>query len=225
MLGSDAAAGHDVFGRSTTDQPLVSRGVYNLTIGAVLCWGFGLNYWMVTNIAPEAPLIYGFWPFMIGYFVCCFVGIMMFTSSDKPFVSFVGYNLVVIPFGLVVNTVVAGYDPYLVREAVQVTGMITFIMMLLGSTFPKFFIGLGRILFMALIAMIIIELLAIFVFNWDRSIIDYAVAAIFCGYIGYDWARANAIPPTIDNAIDSAASIYMDVINLFIRILRIMGRR
>ena len=50
MLGSDTANGHDVFGRTTTDQPLVSRGVYNLTIGAVLCWGFGLNYWMVTNI-------------------------------------------------------------------------------------------------------------------------------------------------------------------------------
>ena len=225
MLGADTAQGHDVFSRRTTDQPMVSRGVYNLIIGGVLCWGFGLNTWMVANIAPEAPLVYGYWPFMIGYFVCCFVGIMMFTKSDKPFVSFVGYNLVVIPFGLVVNAVVAGYDPHLVQEAVQVTGAITFIMMLMGSTFPKFFLGLGRILFMALIAMIIIELLAVFVFNWDRNIIDYAVAAIFCGYIGYDWARANTIPPTVDNAIDSAASIYMDVINLFIRVLRIMGRR
>ncbi|MDE0883641.1 MAG: Bax inhibitor-1 family protein [Myxococcota bacterium] len=225
MLGSSTAEGHDVFSRRTTDQPLVSRGVYNLTIGAVLCWGFGLNYWMVTNIAPEAPLVYGFWPFIIGYFVCCFVGIMMFTSSDNPLISFVGYNLVVIPFGLVVNTVVAGYDPHLVVEAVQVTGAITFIMMVMGSAFPKFFIGLGRILSMALLAMIIIELLAVFVFNWDRNIIDYAVAGIFCGYIGYDWARANSIPPTIDNAVDSAASIYMDVVNLFLRVLRIMGRR
>jgi FtsH-binding integral membrane protein len=29
----------------------------------------------------------------------------------------------------------------------------------------------------------------------------------------------------LDNAIDSAAAIYMDVINLFLRVLRIMGRR
>jgi FtsH-binding integral membrane protein len=29
----------------------------------------------------------------------------------------------------------------------------------------------------------------------------------------------------LDNAIDSAASIYMDIIILFIRILEIMGRR
>lgn len=43
--------------------------------------------------------------------------------------------------------------------------------------------------------------------------------------IGYDWGRANRIPKTTDNAIDSAAAIYIDIINLFVRILRIMGRR
>ncbi len=47
----------------------------------------------------------------------------------------------------------------------------------------------------------------------------------FCGYIGYDWGRANQIPKTMDNAVDSAAALYMDIINLFLRILRIMGRK
>lgn len=41
------------------------------------------------------------------------------------------------------------------------------------------------------------------------------------GYIGYEWARANSIPKTVDNAIDSAA-LY---INLFLRLVRILGRR
>ncbi|MBT7579493.1 MAG: hypothetical protein HN633_12065, partial [Candidatus Marinimicrobia bacterium] len=49
--------------------------------------------------------------------------------------------------------------------------------------------------------------------------------AIFCGYIGYDWGRANQIPKTLDNAVDSAAALYMDIINLFLRVLRILGRR
>ena len=54
---------------------------------------------------------------------------------------------------------------------------------------------------------------------------DWIVALLFCGYIGYDWARANAIPNTLDNAIDSAAALYLDIINLFIRLLHIMSRR
>ena len=50
------------------------------------------------------------------------------------------------------------------------------------------------------------------------------VAIIFCGYIGYDWGRANNIPKTYDNAVDCAAALYMDIIIFFLRILRIMGR-
>ena len=60
---------------------------------------------------------------------------------------------------------------------------------------------------------------------WRHGATDWVVAAIFCGYIGYDWGRANAIPKTLDNAIDSAASLYIDIIILFMRILRIMARR
>ena len=37
------------------------------------------------------------------------------------------------------------------------------------------------------------------------------MALIFSGYIGYDWARANAILKTLDNAIDSAAALYLDI--------------
>ena len=57
------------------------------------------------------------------------------------------------------------------------------------------------------------------------TILDYAVALIFCGYIGLDWCRAQRYPKTLDNAIDSAADIYLDVVNLFIRVLSITGKR
>ena len=56
------------------------------------------------------------------------------------------------------------------------------------------------------------------------TIIVYIVVLIFCGYIEYDWAKANTQRKTIDNAIDSATELYIDIINLFIRILRILAR-
>jgi FtsH-binding integral membrane protein len=98
-------------------------------------------------------------------------------------------------------------------------------MMVLGSLFPVFFQRIHRALGFALITVIIIELVEIFIFGIHHGIIDWIVVIIFCGYIGYDWGRANAIPKTVDNAIDSAAALYMDIINLFLRILRILGRR
>lgn len=210
--------------RNSTGEPL-SAGMYNFIIGIVLCWGFGLNYLMVrfvpvSTFATVHPLI-----LVIGYFASCLLGVYLFTRSTSPWVSFLGYNFVVVPFGFIINLVVSRYDPQVVLDAVRVTGWVTAGMMLLGTLFPAFFRRIGWVLGIALIVVIIVEVIEIFVFGMHHGILDWIVAVIFCGYIGYDWARANAIPKTADNAVDSAAALYMDIINLFLRILRIMGGR
>ncbi len=185
---------YDVFNRTGSRAKEREPSTYNLVIGLTLAWGFAVNWFMVKNIDPRWLASINFLVFLLVYFALCFLGVYLFNSSEKPLVSFAGYNLVVIPFGLVINIIVSRYDPTLVLEAIRVTALVTVAMMLLGTIFP-------------------------------HGIIDWIVVLIFCGYIGYDWGRANAIPKTLDNAVDSAAALYMDIINLFIRILRIMGRR
>lgn len=214
-----------VFARTETDGEIIGNRLYNLIIGLTLCWGFALNWFMVVNISPESIASINPFIFFGGYIVSCLFGIYLFNSSTKPLVSFIGYNFVVVPFGLIINLMVSRYDPLIVQDAIRVTGLVTVLMMLAGSTFPEFFKKIRGALTVALIAVLIIELIEVFIFNMHHGILDWAVAAIFCGYIGYDWGRANQIPKTVDNAIDSAAALYMDIINLFIRILRIMGRR
>ncbi|MGI2173272.1 Bax inhibitor-1 family protein [Shewanella ulleungensis] len=215
----------DVFNRTHTNDKIISGSTYNFVIGLTLIWGFAINWLMVLNISVESissinPII-----FFIGYFASCFFGIYLFKKSDKPIVSFIGYNFVVVPFGLIINLVVSQYNPDIVQEAIRVTGMVTFVMMLLGSMYPAFFNKIAGGLTIALICVIVVELIEIFIFDTHHGILDWIVALIFCGYIGYDWARANAIPKTFDNAVDSAAALYMDIINLFLRILRILGRK
>jgi len=199
--------------------------MYNLVIGLTLAWGFAINWYMVKTIDPQWLASINFVVFLLAYFALCFLGVYLFNSSENPLVSFAGYNLVVIPFGLVINIVVSQYDPTLVLQAIRVTALVTFSMMVLGSLFPAFFQKIVGALTVALLLVIVVELVEIFVFGIHHGIIDWIVVLIFCGYIGYDWGRANAIPKTLDNAVDSAAALYMDIINLFIRILRIMGRR
>ncbi|MCS6161653.1 Bax inhibitor-1 family protein [Shewanella baltica] len=216
---------NSVFDRMTTDDPIVGAGMYNLVIGLTLIWGFAVNYWMVTNIDPEAIASVNPWIFFIGYFASCFFGIYLFQKSSNPIVSFIGYNFVVVPFGLIINMVVSQYDPELVTEAIRITGLVTIAMMCLGTLFPAFFQKISGALTIALVLVIVVELIEVFIFNTHHGILDWIVVLIFCGYIGYDWGRANQIPKTIDNAIDSAAALYMDIINLFLRILRILGRK
>lgn len=203
----------------------LSDGLYNVIIGLTLCWGFLVNAIMVKSIPAESIAAIHPIAFLIGYFASCFFGIMLYTKSDNPLISFIGYNFVVVPFGLIINLVVGRYDMALVYEAMSITGVVTFTMMVLGSMFPVFFQRIHTALGFALITVIIVEIVGAVFFGVQHGIIDWIVVLIFCGYIGYDWGRANAIPKTIDNAIDSAAALYMDIIILFIRILRIIGRR
>lgn len=213
-----------VFKRTEISGEILSSAMYNFAIGVVLCWGFLFNWLIVESVPDDFISGYVSLPiFLIGYFASCLFGVYLFNTSDKPLISFIGYNLVVIPFGFVVNQCVAGIDENIVSDAIRVTGTVTVIMMILGSTYPKFFESIYSSLGIALLSVIVIELISTYFFHTHHSLIDWAVALIFCGYIGYDWGRANQIPKTLDNAIDSAAALYMDIINLFLRLIRILN--
>lgn len=215
----------DVFQRTAAEGQEISIAQFNIVIGLVLSWGFLANWIIVKYIPPASILDIQPIIFILGYFASCFFGIYLFNSSKNPVVSFIGYNFVVVPFGLIVNIVVSRYQPQLVIDAIQITAIVTIIMMISGAIFPKFFQAIHGPITIALFAMIVIELIQIFVFHHVPEWTDWIVVIIFCGYIGFDWGRALRIPKTVDNAVDSAAAIYMDIINLFLRILRILGRR
>lgn len=215
----------EVFSRTDGQGATLSDATYNLVIGLVLCWGFLVNWVIVREVDTAWVLSIDSRAFFVGYLASCFLGFILYQRSSEPAISFIGYNLVVVPFGLVLNVGLSRVHPTLVIQAIQVTGGVTLLMMLLGSLFPRVFQAIHMALFVSLLCVVLVELFQILVLGIRAEWIDWVTAIIFCGYIGYDWARANQIPKTIDNAVDGAAEIYMDIINLFVRILRILGRR
>lgn len=220
MIESDS-----VWDRSSADpSEIISDRLYNVAIGLTLLWGFALNYLMVQNIPLATVMSVPYWVLIVGYFISAFTGIMMYTKSDKPLISFLGYNLVVIPIGILLVPILAQFDANLIQRALAATGAVTTTMMMLGGAYPKFFLSMGRVLGLSLILAILFELGMMFFGGGAPHFMDWVIAVIFCGYIGFDWARANMIPKTLDNAIDSAASLYLDIINLFLRILSILSR-
>ncbi len=210
--------------RALSVESTMGEGAYNFAIGAVLCWGFFVNWMMIKTIPVETIMSVNIWVLLIGFFVLGVAGVFTFSMSSNPVISFIGYNMVVVAFGLILNITVSAHDPDIVFQAMQTTGLVTAVMMFLGGVFPNFFKNIIGGLTIALLAMIVIELVQTFVFHVQQGWTDWAVALIFCGYIGYDWAKANEVPRTLDNAIDGAAALYMDIINLFVRILEIYAK-
>jgi FtsH-binding integral membrane protein len=204
---------------------IISDRAYNAVIGAVLLWGFAMNWVTVQLISPAVFTVVPPLVFLIGYVVCTFAGIYTFQKSSNPLVSFLGYNLVVGPIGLLLVLALAGVPALIVYRALIATAGVTGTMMMLGTLFPAFFLGLGRTLFIALVIGLLAQLGLMLFGMGVPTFFDGLFVLIFSGYIGYDWARANRLPKTLDNAIDSAAALYLDIINLFLRLLRMMRRR
>lgn len=200
----------------------LSASRYNLVLGLILLWGFIVNYIICKNF-QDFFLSMNLYVFLIGYFVSAIIGICMANFSSNAFISFIGYNLVVIPLGAILSIAVAGYSQTLVVNAVLATAIVCLIMTTLATIYPQFFEKLGRTLFIALLSAIIVEIILLLL-GFDLTLMDWVVLIIFCGYIGYDWNKANSYGFTYDNAVDSALDLYLDIVNIFVRILSIMGR-
>lgn len=198
----------------------LSAGAYNaLMIGFVL-YGFIVNALMVTFLTP---MFYGmdYTVFLIGYFVCVIAGSIC-ARSDKPALSFLGYNLIVLPIGVLLCQVLPGYS-HVVNEAILLTGAITLTILILASVFPHWFSGMGRTLGVCLMAGLVLSLGSMLLGLSDNFLV-WGFAILFTLYIGYDLCRSQIYPKTVDNAIDCAIDLYLDIINLFLKIVRILSR-
>ena len=210
----------DVFDRTDTPENEISASLYNFIIGAVLLWGF-----FVTAVVQHqfANVQFG-WPLMIGYIVSSLIGLFL-ARSQNALLSLLGYHFIVIPTGVMLGPLVNSLSPQVLQNTLFLTGGVTCGMMSLGTAFPAFFAKIGRALFFSLLALIVVSLLSMFFFPGAYTVIDYVAAGIFSLYIAYDYARAQSIPKTMDNAVDVCIALYLDIINLFIRLASILSRR
>ena len=205
----------------------ISERAFNLVIGGMLLWGFLLNYLTVALFGEQAArLVYNMNPlvFFLFYLVLVIAGNTMIVRGG-PAMSFVGYTLIAAPIGILICTVVRGIPASTVQSAVLITAIVTLSFMIAGTLWTSFFLSLGRVLFFSLMFTVVGGLISLLLFRGRTyRIYEWLGAGIFSLYIGYDWARANTCARTLDNAIDLSASLYLDIINLFLRVLEILGR-
>jgi hypothetical protein len=211
-----------VFKRDGSDV-LSERGFF-FALGLAVMYGLAGTAIVAYQVA-QLHHIPGLMEIIIVGLVVPILGILMAVKSDNPFISFVGYNMVVIPFGVILAPLVNVYSPNVIRNAFGMTCCVTAVMCCLSTLYPAWFSRLGGILFSCLLGLVLVRVLQLFFPSLGEfTIIDWIGAGIFSLYIGYDWYRANNVPKTLDNAVDIALDLYLDIINLFLQILRIMGK-
>ncbi len=193
---------------------------YNMILGACVVYGLIVNALIVTFLGGYFANV-NYLVILIGYLVCAFAGVFI-TRSQNPVASFVGYNLVVLPIGILLSVLLPSYLASDIQLAIDLTGIITVVMLIAASAFPWLFEKLGRVLFVSLIVTLVASFGA-FLLGFRGIVWTYVGIVIFTLYIGYDWYKAQMYPKTLDNAIDCALDIYLDIINLFLRLLSVIS--
>jgi FtsH-binding integral membrane protein len=178
-----------------------------------------ITYHMHTNM---------WWIF--GYFALAIPGIYMSVKSDNWMVSFVGYLLVIIPTGAIIGPYTALYKPESVLQIALITSGVSIAIGFAGVIYPKsvehwsgfFLTGLLILIFGDIARMFMVSMGVV---PTTLGFWDWVGVVLFCGLIFYDMNKAVRLPKTMDNAVDSAVAVYLDIINLFIRLLASGGRR
>ena len=210
-----------VFERRGTD--VLSERTFFLALGSSVAYGLLMTAFIAHKVAYSGYIPNMFTILIFGL-ACPIIGSMIAIKSDSPGISFIGYNMVCIPFGVVLAPIVSIYSPDLIRNAFSMTCCVVMTMCTLSYIYPQFFARIGGILSGVLLAFVLIAVVQM-LFGFRLAIFDWIGAGLFSLYIGYDWYRANNVPKTLDNGVDLSLELYLDIVNLFLFILSILGRR
>ena len=208
----------DIKFSSKLENIYLNEGTYNLLIGAIVLYGLLIN--LITcaffgDYVAKTPVKV----LLIGYLIIAIIGIAVLTFCKSIILKFIGYNMLIIPCGATLSTTLNDYVGK--SDIVLETLIITVCMVILSSVFPKFFLGIGRMLFVALLGIIIAYIVCLFA-GLDSGIVTWISAIVFSLYIGHDFVSAQRVSHTVANAIIFGADIYLDLINLFVDLLEIL---
>ncbi|MGP1958609.1 MAG: Bax inhibitor-1/YccA family protein [Arsenophonus sp. NC-CH8-MAG3] len=137
--------------------------------------------------------------------------------------------------GLTISLVLVAYTGASVASTFFISTAMFGALSSYGYTTKRSLSGMGNFLFMALIGLIIASMVNIWMQNSGLTlIISYAGVLIFSGLTAYDTQKLKDMGNEIDShdqegmrkyAILGALTLYLDFINLFLMMLRILGDR
>lgn len=134
--------------------------------------------------------------------------------------------------GLTFSVIFVTFELQSIAYAFIGTAAVFGVMSYIGKNTKADLTSLGTILTVSLIIGIVVSIINLFIGNSMLDIIiDWAMIAIFMGFTVYDINKIMSIQTDIENPdveklyVYGAMQLYLDFINLFIRILQIFGKR
>ena len=215
--------------------PVLMRKVYVwMTLALVLtgatAYGVATSPGVITALYSNSILLWGLViaEFAIVFGVSAAINRLSLTTATLLFVLYSVIN------GALFSSIFLIYTMSSIASVFFITAGTFGVMALVGYTTKKDLSSMGKILFMALIGIIIATIVNIFLKSSGlEMIVSYLGVLVFVGLTAYDTQKiknmlmmaSDASEASQKYALLGALTLYLDFINLFIYPLRIFGRR
>ena len=213
--------------------PALMRKVYVWMTLALVITGF--TAYAVANTPALLQAIFGnrilFWGLIIGELALVWgvTGAINKLSLTTATLLFVLYSVI---NGATLSVIFLAFSQTVITKTFLVTAGTFGVMSLIGYTTKTDLSSMGKILFMALIGLIIATVVNLFVHSTMlETIVSYVGVLIFVGLTAHDTQKIKLMLATSDSmdegmqkmALLGALNLYLDFINLFLFLLRIFG--
>lgn len=217
------------------DLSAVMRKVYNwmmlgLALTALVSWVVVQSPAILEFLLGNRLIFYGLLILELGV-VIYLSGRIHALSGDMAVLLFLGYAAL---NGITLSPIFLIYTGASITSTFLVTAATFGVMSLWGYTTKANLTSFGQFLIMGLIGLVIASLVNLFWANDTMYwVLSYAGVFIFVGLTAYDTQKIKRMAQEISTdedgytrfAILGALNLYLDFINLFLYLLRFMGRR
>ena len=144
-------------------------------------------------------------------------------ESTLTKVLYIGYSILT---GLTFSSIFIVYEMTSIIFIFLATSIIFLVFSIIGKNTKINLSKLGTYLFIALLSIVILEVINIFIMNNTLDMLLCSIGIIvFTFYVSYDVNRIfNYFDDTDNMAIVGAFQLYLDFINIFIKLLRLLGK-
>ena len=212
---------------------MVDNSVYRrifswLFVGLLITFGGGYAL-SLNEVWADKVLALGILPIIAIELVIAFLmGLRI--RKMHPFTAKIFYIIYCITTGITFSAIFMTYELNSLMFIFLITALIFGVLALWGHNTKRDLSKFGHILVISLLIVIVFDILNIFLFK--SSITDVVLSSlcilIFCGFIAYDMNKVKLLVNAIGEekaGIYGAFELYLDFINLFMRLVQLFGKR
>ncbi len=215
------------FWDTDTGSETLSQSTYSLIISLMVTYGLtlsGFGAFLTRNIQLSGTAG------VLAFFVI--LGMTLLTGARiHPIITWFGYTTMALLMGAISGPFIAQYTAASALRIFALTGIITLGLGFVGVIFPRNLRMFGSILMTGILLLIVAQFgTALFALmgmpvTGAMRILDWVGIGLFSVFLIYDFNQAYRKTYNVDNAFNAGVEIYLDFINVFIRLLSLFGEK